>query len=78
MLTGGIDTTGSTDRLVFGIFATLSEFERDLIKERTLAELAAAVSVRSGTRPHLLKRRRVDPAGFGRWSYSKAAVHQPA
>ena len=33
VLTGGIDTTSSTGRLVFGIFATLAEFERDLIKE---------------------------------------------
>jgi len=42
VLTGGIDTTNSTGRLVFGIFATLAEFERDLIKERTMAGLAAA------------------------------------
>ena len=42
VLTGGIDTTSSTGRLVFGIFATLAEFERDLIRERTLAGLAAA------------------------------------
>ena len=42
MLTGGIDTTSSTGRLVFGIFTTLSEFERDLILERTMAGLAAA------------------------------------
>ena len=32
VLTGGIDTTSSTGRLVFGIFATLAEFERDLIR----------------------------------------------
>ena len=31
VLTGGIDTTSATGRLVFGIFATLAEFERDLI-----------------------------------------------
>ena len=42
VLTGGIDTTSSTGRLVFGIFATLAEFERDLILERTMAGLAAA------------------------------------
>lgn len=29
-------------RMVFGIFATLAEFERDLIRERTMAGLAAA------------------------------------
>jgi hypothetical protein len=32
---------------VFGIFATLAEFERDLIKERTMAGLAAARAPRS-------------------------------
>ncbi|MCE2892648.1 MAG: recombinase family protein [Hyphomonadaceae bacterium] len=37
-----IDTTTPTGRLVFGIFATLAEFERDLIRERTMAGLAAA------------------------------------
>ena len=35
VLTGGIDTTSSTGRLVFGIFATLAEFERTLIISRT-------------------------------------------
>ncbi len=33
MLTGDVDTTTATGRLVFGIFATLAEFERDLIHE---------------------------------------------
>ncbi len=42
VLTGGIDTTSTTGRLVFGIFATLAEFERDLILEHTMAGLAAA------------------------------------
>lgn len=37
-----IDTTTPTGKLVFGIFASLAEFERDLIRERTLAGLAAA------------------------------------
>jgi DNA invertase Pin-like site-specific DNA recombinase len=32
VLTGGIDTTSPTGRLVFGLFATLAEFERDLIR----------------------------------------------
>ncbi|MBY0332537.1 MAG: recombinase family protein [Acetobacteraceae bacterium] len=31
VLTGGIDTTSATGRLVFGILATLAEFERDLV-----------------------------------------------
>lgn len=37
-----IDTTTPGGRLIFGLFATLAEFERDLIRERTLAGLAAA------------------------------------
>lgn len=37
-----IDTTSSTGRLVFHIFAALAEFERDLIVDRTKAGLAAA------------------------------------
>jgi DNA invertase Pin-like site-specific DNA recombinase len=55
VLTGGIDTTSATGRLVFGIFATLSEFERDLIHERTMAGLAAArARGRTGGRPRLM------------------------
>jgi DNA invertase Pin-like site-specific DNA recombinase len=37
-----IDTTTSAGRMIFGIFATLAEFERDLIRERTMAGLDAA------------------------------------
>jgi DNA invertase Pin-like site-specific DNA recombinase len=41
-ITEGIDTTTTTGRLVFHIFASLAEFERELIKERTMAGLKAA------------------------------------
>jgi DNA invertase Pin-like site-specific DNA recombinase len=37
-----IDTTASGGRLVFHVFCALAEFERDLIRERTHAGLAAA------------------------------------
>ncbi len=37
-----IDTTTPGGRLVFHIFGSLAEFERDLIRERTMAGLAAA------------------------------------
>ena len=37
-----IDTTSASGRLVFGIFAALAEFERELIRERTVAGLEAA------------------------------------
>jgi len=39
-----IDTNTSHGKLVFGIFAALAEFERDLISERTKAGLDAARS----------------------------------
>jgi DNA invertase Pin-like site-specific DNA recombinase len=45
VLTGqgaNIDTTTSSGKLIFGIFAALAEFEGDLIRERTRAGLAAA------------------------------------
>ena len=45
VLTGhgaAIDTTTPSGKLVFGIFASLAEFERDLISERTRAGLASA------------------------------------
>jgi DNA invertase Pin-like site-specific DNA recombinase len=37
-----IDTTTPAGKLIFGIFAALSEFERELISERTRAGLASA------------------------------------
>ena len=37
-----IDTTTAHGRLSFGIFASLAEFESELIRERTMAGLAAA------------------------------------
>lgn len=47
-----IDTTSSTGKLIFHIFASLAEFERDIIKERTNAGLAAARSRgKQGGRP---------------------------
>lgn len=38
----GIDTTTPAGKLVFHIFAALAEFEREIIRERTNAGLAAA------------------------------------
>lgn len=50
-----IDTTTSTGKLVFHIFAALAEFERDLIIDRTRAGLAAAKErgAKPGRRPSL-------------------------
>ncbi len=48
-----IDTTTSQGKLVFGIFAALAEFERDLISERTKAGLnSARARGRKGGAPH--------------------------
>lgn len=47
-----IDTSSSGRRLVFHIFASLAEFERDLIRERTNAGLEVARG-RTGGRPPL-------------------------
>ena len=55
VLTGhdaAIDTMSAAGKLVFGIFAALAEFERELISERTLAGLASArARGRKGGRP---------------------------
>ncbi len=51
-LTDPIDTTTSQGKLIFNIFAALAEFERELIRERTNAGLAAArARGRFGGRP---------------------------
>ncbi|KWS44209.1 resolvase [Pseudomonas amygdali pv. morsprunorum] len=47
-----IDTTSAQGRLVFNLFASLAEFERELIRERTQAGLSAArARGRMGGRP---------------------------
>ena len=47
-----VDTTTSSGKLVFGIFAALAEFERELISERTKAGLESArVRGRKGGAP---------------------------
>ena len=50
-----IDTTTAGGRLVFGIFAALAEFERELIRERTMAGLLSArARGRNGGRPYTM------------------------
>ena len=49
---GGIDTTTASGEMIFNIFATLAQFERRLIQERTQAGLTAArARGRQGGRP---------------------------
>lgn len=50
-----IDTGGPAGKLVFHMFAALAQFERELLRERTLAGLEAArARGRKGGRPSLL------------------------
>ncbi|KDR96820.1 Site-specific DNA recombinase [Peptoclostridium litorale DSM 5388] len=50
-----LDTTSSTGKLMFHIFASLAEFERDIIRERTLAGLSSArARGRVGGRPPVM------------------------
>lgn len=52
-----IDTTTASGRLIFGVFASLAEFERELIRERTRAGLEAArARGRKGGRPEGLSK----------------------
>jgi DNA invertase Pin-like site-specific DNA recombinase len=62
-LTEAIDTTTTGGRLVFHIFGALAEFERGIIRERTIAGLAAArARGRKGGRPKALTGQNLDVA----------------
>lgn len=73
VLTGqgaSIDTSTAEGRLMFGFFASLAEFERELIRERTMAGLASArARGRVGGRKHALSKAQVRTA--------QAAMGQP-
>ncbi|MGK0469431.1 recombinase family protein [Clostridium sp.] len=55
-----IDTTTSGGKLIFHIFASLAEFERDIIRERTNAGLKAArARGRIGGRPKVMDNKKI-------------------
>jgi DNA invertase Pin-like site-specific DNA recombinase len=55
-----IDTTTASGKLIFGIFAAVAEFERELIRERTNAGLKSArARGRTGGRKHRLTKSQV-------------------
>jgi DNA invertase Pin-like site-specific DNA recombinase len=59
-LTENIDTTTSGGKLIFHIFGALAEFERDIIRERTIAGLEAArTRGKLGGRPKALSPERI-------------------
>jgi DNA invertase Pin-like site-specific DNA recombinase len=62
-LTENIDTTTPAGKLIFHIFGALAEFERELIRERTMAGLAAArARGRTGGRPSVMTPERLKVA----------------
>ena len=62
-ITESIDTTTNGGKLVFHLFGALAEFERGLIRERTLAGLASArARGRKGGRPRKLTERKLAQA----------------
>jgi DNA invertase Pin-like site-specific DNA recombinase len=59
-ITESIDTTTSGGKLIFHVFGALAEFERDIIRERTKAGLAAArARGRRGGRPRAIPPKRL-------------------
>ncbi|OGJ97379.1 MAG: resolvase [Candidatus Raymondbacteria bacterium RIFOXYC2_FULL_50_21] len=58
-----IDTTTSGGKLIFHMFGSLAEFERDIIRERTLAGLKAArARGRRGGRPSVMDAKKIQMA----------------
>ncbi len=58
-----LDTSTPGGKLIFHVFGALAEFERDIIRERTLAGLAAArARGRKGGRPSKLSKKQVEMA----------------
>jgi DNA invertase Pin-like site-specific DNA recombinase len=58
-----LDTSTPGGKLIFHVFGALAEFERDIIRERTLAGLAAArARGRVGGRPRKLSKKQVEMA----------------
>ena len=72
-----IDTTTPGGKLVFHVFAALAEFERDLIRERTSAGLAAArARGRHGGRPTVMTAHKLQVAHemYASGQYTMAAI----
>jgi len=58
-----IDTTTAGGRLVFHLFGALAQFEREIIRDRTVAGLAAARARESGWWAAVEVERGAGPAG---------------
>ena len=74
-----IDTASSSGKLIFHLFGALAEFERNLIKERTLAGLQAArARGRKGGRPPSLdaEKRKLAVKLYNQFCYYQSAAVQ--
>lgn len=70
-----IDTTTPQGRLVFNLFASLAEFEKDLIRERTHAGLSAArARGRKGGRPKGLPQKALSTASAAETLYREGKL----
>ncbi len=70
-----IDTTTAQGRLVFGIFASLAEFERELIRERTQAGLKSArARGRKGGRPKGLTPEAIEKSTIAEALYKNGSI----
>jgi DNA invertase Pin-like site-specific DNA recombinase len=71
----GVDTSTPNGRLVFGIFASIAEFERELIRERVRSGIAAARAQgkRIGRPPRPVDTDRVRELRSLGWSWAQIA-----
>lgn len=70
-----IDTSTAQGRMVFGIFASLAEFERELIRERTQAGLTSArARGRKGGRPKGMSQAAIEKATIAEALYKNGSI----
>ena len=69
------DTSTAQGRMVFGIFASLAEFERELIRERTQAGLKSArARGRKGGRPKGMTQAAIEKAAIAEALYKNGSI----
>ena len=70
-----VDTTTAQGRFAFGMFASLAEFERELIRERTQAGLKSArARGRKGGRPKGLSQSALDKSAVAEALYKEGSI----
>lgn len=70
-----IDTSTAQGRMIFGIFASLAEFERELIRERTQAGLKSArARGRKGGRPKGMSKSAIEKAAIAEALYRNGTI----